>query len=103
MVRDVEERQPALYACVDEAPSSALLSCGEQGEYVDSPSPFCTASLDEDKKAFAALMNHLKEVDSERNVLMVQVENETGTWAELSAITRRKQTSSFRGQSRRRS
>jgi single-strand DNA-binding protein len=28
----------------------------------------------------AALMNHLKEVDSERTVLMVQVENETGTW-----------------------
>ncbi len=25
-------------------------------------------------------MNHLKEVDSERTVLMVQVENETGTW-----------------------
>jgi hypothetical protein len=52
----------------------------KDGEYVDSPSPFCTASLDEDKKAFAALMRHLKETDSERTVLMVQVENETGTW-----------------------
>jgi beta-galactosidase GanA len=52
----------------------------KEGEYVDSPSPFCTASLDRDKKAFTALMNHLKEVDSERTVLMVQVENETGTW-----------------------
>ena len=53
----------------------------KEGEYVDSPSPFCTASLNEDKKAFAALMKHLKEADSERTVLMVQVENETGTWA----------------------
>ena len=51
-----------------------------EGEYVDSPSPFCMASLDEDKKAFAALMSHLKQVDPERTVLMVQVENETGTW-----------------------
>jgi beta-galactosidase GanA len=52
----------------------------KEGEYVDSPSPFCTASLSEDKKAFAVLMSHLKQVDSERTVLMVQVENETGTW-----------------------
>lgn len=52
----------------------------KEGEYVDSPSPFATASLDEDKKAFAALMKHLKGTDSERTVLMVQVENETGTW-----------------------
>ncbi len=52
----------------------------KEGEYVDSPSPFATASLDEDKKAFAALMKHLKEADSGRTVLMVQVENETGTW-----------------------
>jgi beta-galactosidase GanA len=52
----------------------------KEGEYADSPSPFATASLDEDKKAFAALMNHLKEVDSEKTVLMVQVENESGAW-----------------------
>ncbi len=52
----------------------------KDGEYVDSPSPFCTASLDRDKQAFTALMQHLKEADSERTVLMVQVENETGTW-----------------------
>lgn len=52
----------------------------KEGEYVDSPSPFAPASLDADKKAFAALMKHLKEKDSERTVLMVQVENEAGTW-----------------------
>ena len=50
------------------------------GQAVDSPSPFCTASLEADKKAFAALMQHIKEVDPQRTVLMVQVENETGDW-----------------------
>ena len=50
----------------------------KEGEYADSPSPFATASLDADKKAFAALMKHLKDTDSERTVLMVQVENEAG-------------------------
>ena len=52
----------------------------KEGEFVDSPSPFALASLDRDKMAFAALMKHLKKVDPERMVLMVQVENETGTW-----------------------
>src|ERR1700761_6338250 len=52
----------------------------KDGEFVDSPSPFCTASLERDKKAFTALMTHLKQADAERTVLMVQVENETGTW-----------------------
>ena len=52
----------------------------KEGELVDSPSPFATAALDADKRAFTAFMKHLKEVDGERTVLMVQVENETGTW-----------------------
>ena len=55
----------------------------KNGELVDSPSPFSQASLEADKRAFAALMKHLKEVDGERTVLMVQVENETGTWGAM--------------------
>jgi hypothetical protein len=50
------------------------------GEAVDSPSPFATASLEADKKAFAAVMGHLKEADPQRTVIMVQVENEPGNW-----------------------
>ena len=50
------------------------------GQAVDSPSPFATASLEADKKAFAAVMGHLKEADPQRTVIMVQVENETGNW-----------------------
>jgi hypothetical protein len=53
------------------------------GELVDSPSPFAAASLEADKRAFTAFMQHLKNVDPDRTVLMVQVENETGTWGTL--------------------
>jgi hypothetical protein len=52
----------------------------KSGEFVDSPSPFAQASLDADVRAFTAFMRHLKEADAERTVIMVQVENETGTW-----------------------
>jgi hypothetical protein len=52
----------------------------KNGNAADSPSPFATASLEADKTAFAAFMRHLKAADPERTVIMVQVENETGTW-----------------------
>lgn len=39
---------------------------------------FSPANADADAHAFAALMRHLKQVDPERTVLMVQVENEIG-------------------------
>jgi hypothetical protein len=52
----------------------------KNGQAVDSPSPFATASLEADKRAFAALLTHLKQVDPQRTVIMVQVENETGNW-----------------------
>ena len=55
----------------------------KDGQAVDSPSPFATASLEADQSAFAALMRHLKEVDPQRTVIMVQVENETGTWSSV--------------------
>ena len=53
---------------------------GKNGDAVDSPSPFAAASLEADKKAFAAFMRHLKAADPQRTVIMVQVENESGTW-----------------------
>jgi hypothetical protein len=54
-----------------------------KGQAVDSPSPFATTSLEADKRAFAALLGHLKEVDPQRTVIMVQVENETGNWSSV--------------------
>lgn len=51
------------------------------GKRLDSPSPFGTETLNADRTAFVALMRHLKEVDSQRHtVLMVQVENEPGSY-----------------------
>jgi Glycosyl hydrolases family 35 len=49
------------------------------GQPMDILSSFCALARDADKKAFAAVMQHIKSVDaSERTVIMVQVENETG-------------------------
>jgi hypothetical protein len=53
---------------------------GKDGQTVDSPSTFSPARLAADKKAFAALMLHLRELDRERTVVMVQVQNEAGVW-----------------------
>jgi len=55
----------------------------KNGHAADSPSPYATASLEADKKAFAAFMRHLKAADPERTVIMVQVENEPGAWGSL--------------------
>src|ERR1039457_3115466 len=56
---------------------------GKNGDAVDSPSPFAAASLEADKLAFAAFMRHLKAADPQRTVIMVQVENEAGTWGSV--------------------
>jgi len=50
---------------------------------VDSPSPYAAASLEADKAAFTAFMRHLKAADPQRTVIMVQVENEPGTWGSV--------------------
>jgi hypothetical protein len=65
------------------APERYTHLADRNGHPVDSPSPFATASLEADTKAFAALMRHLKTADPQRTVLMVQVENEPGTWGTL--------------------
>ena len=51
-----------------------------KGETMNSLSPLFPATLEADKTAFVALMHHLKQADPQRTVLMVQVENETGTY-----------------------
>ncbi len=53
---------------------------GKTGRRIDSPSPHAPAPLEADIRAFRALMRHLKKVDRNRTVIMVQVENEPGTW-----------------------
>ena len=52
----------------------------DRGEPLDVLSPHAESNLEADKKAFAALMQHLKQIDGEQHtVLLVQVENESGS------------------------
>jgi hypothetical protein len=55
----------------------------KNGHAADSPSPFAAATLGADKTAFTAFMRYLKTADAERTVIMVQVENEAGTWGHV--------------------
>jgi beta-galactosidase GanA len=55
----------------------------KDGRTVDSPSPHALALREADARAFRALMRHLKNVDLARTVIMVQVENEPGTWGSI--------------------
>jgi beta-galactosidase GanA len=50
------------------------------GDTLNSLSPLGGNTLEADKKAFLQLMTHLKKVDEKNTVIMVQVENEAGTW-----------------------
>jgi Domain of unknown function (DUF5597)/Glycosyl hydrolases family 35 len=51
----------------------------EAGQPLYNISPLSTAARDADAKAFAAMMQHIKSVDStEHTVIMMQVENESG-------------------------
>jgi beta-galactosidase GanA len=53
------------------------------GRPVDSPSPHGVATLEADVRAFTALMDHLKTADAVHTVILVQVENEAGTWGSV--------------------
>jgi len=56
---------------------------GKDGKPVDSPSPLAEATLQADSKAFSTVMRHLKNMDELHTVIMVQVENEPGTWGSV--------------------
>jgi beta-galactosidase GanA len=62
-----------------------------QGRRMPSLSPLAAATLAADRTAFVALMRHLKAVDPEHTVIMVQVENETGTYGSVRDYSRRAQ------------
>jgi hypothetical protein len=53
---------------------------GAKGEPIDSPSPHAAATLEADIRAFTAFMRHLREIDPQHTVIMVQVQNEPGSW-----------------------
>lgn len=51
-----------------------------KGKTMYALSPYPRTTLDADKRAFTALMTHLRDIDPQNTVIMVQVENETGTY-----------------------
>jgi hypothetical protein len=51
----------------------------KSGAPIDVLSPNAPANLDADRTAFVALMHHLKTADPEHTVIMMQVENESGS------------------------
>jgi beta-galactosidase GanA len=53
------------------------------GAVLNSLSPHASTTLDADRKAFAMLMRHLREVDAQRTVILVQVQNESGTYGSV--------------------
>jgi len=53
---------------------------GKEGKFVDSPSPHTKAAMEADAKAFTRVMEYLKEADPQHTVILVQVQNEPGSW-----------------------
>jgi len=50
----------------------------KDGKSIELLSPMSAANRDADSRAFAALLRHIKQVDSQHRVIMFQVENEVG-------------------------
>ena len=55
----------------------------QDGDTLNSLSPHFRTTLEADKKAFVALMTHLKNIDKQHTVILVQVENEVGTYGSV--------------------
>lgn len=60
-------------------PSAYPRMLSKAGVPIDVLSPNAPANLDADRTAFAALMRHLKTADPQHTVIMMQVENESGS------------------------
>lgn len=60
-------------------PETYAIAQGRDGGKVPTLSPLCQATLEADRRAFTALMEHLRQVDGQvGTVLAVQIENEIG-------------------------
>ncbi len=64
---------------------------GKDGKQLDSPSPHSRAALETEIEAFSAFMGHLKEFDLQRTVIMVQLENEPGSWGTVRDFSKKAQ------------
>lgn len=64
---------------------------GKDGREVDSPTPHCEEAMLADAKAFANFMGYLKQADPQHTIIMVQVENEPGTWGSVRDYSKKAQ------------
>lgn len=55
----------------------------KEGKEIETLSPFCESTKIADAKAFAALMKHVKEVDTEQTVILIQPQNEVGMFQDI--------------------
>ncbi len=55
----------------------------KEGADMTAVSPFCTAAMIADAKAFAELMKYIKQKDIHHHIIMMQPENEAGAFSEL--------------------
>ncbi len=55
----------------------------QDGDTLNSLSPHFRTTLEADKKAFVALMAHIKKVDKKHTIILVQVQNEVGTYGSV--------------------
>lgn len=53
------------------------------GEKMSAISPFCKESMIADAKALASFMKYIREKDSRKSIVMIQVENEVGAFSEM--------------------
>ena len=84
LVRQLEKRQVQLRAALGKTNQDRFpLACDSDGKSLPILTMFYECHRDADARAFAALMRHLREVDGEQHtVLMIQVENEVGTFGD---------------------
>jgi beta-galactosidase GanA len=64
----------------------------EEGHPIDALSPNSSENLAADSTAFAALMRHLKTADAQHTVIMMQVENESGSLGSVRDFSKTAQT-----------
>ena len=55
----------------------------KEGKRIETMSPFCEATKIADAKAFTALMKHVKEVDKDQTVILMQPQNEVGMFQDI--------------------
>lgn len=67
------------------------------GTVLNSLSPHARTTLEADQRAFATFMRHLRQVDPQRTVILVQVQNEPGTYGTVRDYSPRAEAL-FRGQ-----